>query len=169
MLDWKNWEYIDFYIKNVDKEIAYRAIRNFINNKGDISEIREIYKLETWDDYYEDEEIPLDILEVLESIKNNNEIDKNYLTWCLIKKVDKNEIIREVVYEKIEKYLKENDTNKLRFLDGESLNNIEILNYLKEYLITENYMNPKERLKRKKKIESIEENKVEQKEYKRFN
>lgn len=106
---------------------------------------------------------------MLESIKNNNEIDKNYLTWCLIEKVDKNEIIREVVYEKIEKYLKENDTNKLRFLDGESLNNIEILNYLKEYLITENYMNPKERLKRKKKIESIEENKVEQKEYKRFN
>ena len=149
-----------------DKEIAYRAIRNFINNKGDTSEIREIYKLETWDDYYEDEDIPFDVLEVLESIKNNNEIDKNYLTWCLIKKVDKNEIIREVVYEKIEKYLKENDINKLRFLDGESLNNVEILNYLKKYLITENYMNPKERLKRKKKIESIEENKIERKDLK---
>lgn len=146
-----------------DKEIAYRAIRNFINNEGDTSEIRKIYKLETWDDYYEDEDIPFDVLEVLESIKNNNEIDKNYLTWCLIEKVDKNEIIREVVYEKIEKYLKENDINKLRFLDGENLNNVEILNYLKEYLITENYMNPKERLKRKKKVESFEENKVEQK------
>ena len=151
-----------------DKEIAYRAIRNFINNKGDTNEVREIYKLETWDDYYEDEDIPFDVLEVLESIKNNNEIDKNYLTWCLIERVDKNEIIREVVYEKIEKYLKENDINKLRFLDGENLNNVEILNYLKEYLITENYMNPKERLKRKKKVESFEENGVEWKDKEKF-
>lgn len=117
------------------KEEVHKVIKAFYDD--DLSEIRNNYIIEVKKDIRKRIEIPNYLMRHLEKIKSNEKTNKNDLKEKL-KKLDMmidTEIIRDVLYEKIENYIKENGIKEVTFDTGEIYGYNRIMDFIKENLV----------------------------------
>jgi len=117
------------------KEEVYKVIEAFYAD--DLSEIRNNFIIETKKDLRKSKSIPDYIISYLEKMKKNEEINKEDFRNKL-KKLDimlDEEIIRDILYEKIENYIKENSIKEVTFDTGEVYGYNRIMEFIKENLV----------------------------------